>query len=114
MKILKPINEFTVKRSKWLRGEGTIKSKLLRESDNKMCCLGFYCIAAGAEESEILELSGLCSLQDALNIYTPITNDIGRHGIYPANDSKITSDPDREAQLITKFAALGITIKFED
>jgi len=36
-----------IDRTKWLRGEGSDASRLLRPSDGKMCCLGFACLAAG-------------------------------------------------------------------
>lgn len=35
------MKKVVVDRSKWLRGEGALNSFLLRESDGKMCCLGF-------------------------------------------------------------------------
>lgn len=35
------MKKVVVDRSKWLRGEGAVNSFLLRESDGKMCCLGF-------------------------------------------------------------------------
>ena len=38
---------FTINRKKWLRGEGDDDSRLLRSTDNKMCCLGFLGKACG-------------------------------------------------------------------
>lgn len=42
-----------IDRSKWLRGEGETASKLLRERDGKMCCLGFYLLSCGLEPDMI-------------------------------------------------------------
>jgi hypothetical protein len=47
------VKKFTVKRKTWLRGEGSTKSALLREKDQKMCCLGFYSLATGYKPEEI-------------------------------------------------------------
>ena len=43
----------TIDRSRWLRGEGSHSSSLLRGSDGKMCCLGFVALAAGHSKEEI-------------------------------------------------------------
>jgi hypothetical protein len=48
---------FYVSRARWLRGEGSQNSRLLRPSDGKMCCLGFYGRACGIP-SEQLENAG--------------------------------------------------------
>jgi hypothetical protein len=42
-----------VKRSEWLRGEGSVASMLFREKDSKRCCLGFRMNNAGYQDSEI-------------------------------------------------------------
>lgn len=47
--------KLVIDRSKWLRGEGSSNSKLLRESDGKMCCLGFYAKQCGYTDEEILQ-----------------------------------------------------------
>ena len=41
----------TISRKRWLRGEK--ESCLLREKDQKMCCLGFLLKAAGAKDKDI-------------------------------------------------------------
>ena len=40
-----------IDRAKWLRGEGADKSYLVRDSDQKMCCLGFYGCSLGIDPS---------------------------------------------------------------
>lgn len=46
--------KLTIDRTKWLRGEGGEESFLLRGSDKKMCCLGFYGLACGISENMLL------------------------------------------------------------
>lgn len=53
------VNEKTkvvIPRSRWLRGEGAMKSFLLRASDGKMCCLGHACLALGKTEDDIRQV----------------------------------------------------------
>ena len=45
--------KLVIDESKWLRGEGHEHSRLLREKDGKMCCLGFLALACGFSEKEI-------------------------------------------------------------
>lgn len=49
------VTELVIDRSKWLRGEGSNASRLLRESDGKMCCLGMYGLACGLTPEDLLE-----------------------------------------------------------
>jgi hypothetical protein len=49
--------KLTIDRKKWLRGEGSATSLLLRRGDGKMCCLGFYGLACGLKETDILGIS---------------------------------------------------------
>lgn len=47
--------DLVIDRSKWMRGEEK-PGKLLRKSDGKMCCLGFFSLACGLKPDEIIEL----------------------------------------------------------
>lgn len=47
--------KLVIDRTRWLRGEKD--SFLLRELDDKMCCLGFYCIARELLEEDIEDKS---------------------------------------------------------
>ena len=42
-----------VKRSKWFRGHGGDRSKLLIPETGEMCCLGFACLVAGLTKADI-------------------------------------------------------------
>jgi len=61
--MIKKATEFTVVRSKWFRGNHR-GSMLLRPTDGRMCCMGFYALACGATEDQISELRSLAELDD--------------------------------------------------
>ena len=111
--------ELTIDREMWLRGEGASRSKLLRHSDGKMCCLGFLCLAAGTrakairgvaqpdllflEELERDELRWLtddetCS-QDCIDAME-------------VNDDDSIEEPEREAAITEILARHGIHATF--
>lgn len=48
--------KLVIDRSKWLRGEGSEKSFLLRSTDGKMCCLGFFGLACGLTAERITDV----------------------------------------------------------
>lgn len=116
--------EFTVDRSKWLRGEDD-ESMLLRKCDNKMCCLGFFALACGLTRDEISGKSTPSSLA-IRNIKLPSTMQFlldeenqsidSRLGnsMMATNDSKNINDDERERQLKLLFEQVGIEILFED
>ena len=46
-----------IDRNRWLRGEGSGVSRLLRSTDGKMCCLGFCMLALGRTEEQIRDVT---------------------------------------------------------
>ena len=48
-----PLIPLVIDRRRWLRGEGGLVSALYRDSDRKMCCLGFACLASGLRVADI-------------------------------------------------------------
>ncbi len=118
-----------VDRSKWLRGEGTVNSMLLRPSDGKMCCLGFVCLALGRTEEDIRELkspadrhgsdfdrAGHGTVLLAAASYNGTTAEmpdaVGR--AMEVNDSKWIHEDEREVTIINALSQLGIDIEFVD
>ena len=124
--------KFTVKRSLWLRGEGSTHhngSFLLRKVDGKMCCLGFLGLACGYTQDQISGITSPAGLAangigDAmypskLQSYKP-----GRrlgHGYSPEadelmgiNDDVTMKDHDREARLTERFKMIGVEVEFVD
>jgi len=53
---------FKISRKKWLKGEGHIKSYLLRPSDGKMCCVGQVAEQCGLKESRLVGKRGVGTL----------------------------------------------------
>jgi hypothetical protein len=46
--------EVVIDRERWLRGEGSTQSFLLRPEDGRMCCIGFACLAADLKPEDIM------------------------------------------------------------
>lgn len=53
------ITRVVVDRSKWLRGEGSYKSRLLRPADGRMCCMGSAALAKGLSKDEIRDVQSV-------------------------------------------------------
>jgi hypothetical protein len=113
------VTAFTVKRSQWLRGEGGYYSRLLRESDKKMCCLGFLAKACGATDEQILNKS----IPGGVDPFDGWPRKLIEHpddgspqpfwAMMSEND-KSTWTINKEEKLIEFFAKIGITLTFED
>jgi hypothetical protein len=126
--------KFTIDRKTWLRGEGGDASALLRESDNKMCCLGGIArqcgitgiagelAPAGVEEDQWDKFpeplrpykrpySGSIaeSAHRTYNDNSDLAADMMR-----VNDDEVISDEYREAKLIALCAPHGIELEFTD
>lgn len=127
MRRFKIPKQFTVKRSKWLRGEGLVHSYLLREEDGKMCCVGFLTKECGFTDKDILCKQALDQLLDEirnreadseectdLTALGRLEHFISSKGIYDRNDDESIMDSSREKRLIKSFKAFGITLTFED
>ncbi len=121
------IKEFTVKRSTWLRGNGS--GRLLHFGDR--CCLGFLAEACGYKDDQIHDLGvpSECISRYYANLWpetiaadelnTEICNKIIHANDIEICDAdndlfKIESDTDRERILTGLFADAKITVKFED
>lgn len=106
-----------VDRTKWLRGEGSRASKLLREQDGKMCCMGFASLAAGYTEDQIKGNAEINHLQDDMGklVIKPGFKKIFKNtqtvgDLYNANDR---DDYDtREADIIRLGATVGLNFSF--
>lgn len=117
----------TVERSRWLRGEGSTASALLREKDGKMCCLGFVCLALGRTEDQIRDKSsptcgewtGDGSAMAGSGTRLIVRTDSGGW-VKPSpieramvvNDNKDMSDSAREIALQKLLEEIGIDLEF--
>jgi hypothetical protein len=115
---METVLKFTVDRKRWLRGEGEQNSLLLRESDNKMCCLGFACLAAGHTEDEIRNVATPTGLnrERGLRCLLPNYNSRAISWAMEWNDcpgdASLTEEK-REQVIAEKLAEIGIEVVFE-
>lgn len=122
-----------IDRKTWLRGEGSEDSRLLRGSDGKMCCLGFYGLACGLEPKEIKGMEAPFNLpEESLKKVSPwLLLRADRGGarepssacstLMTTNDREVHvgnsfSDPfteqDREESIKRTFALNGVEVEF--
>lgn len=102
----------TIDRNMWLRGEGGERSKLLRPSDGKMCCLGFDALARGLSKDDIFDRSGPSAVwmqaphNHAYNEWQRRVLVIIENAI-KVNDCRYLDEPTREAELMPILCSLG-------
>lgn len=113
------MRKLVIDRTKWLRGEGADESRLRRERDGKMCCLGFYSIACGFSEEQITGVHYPVGLR---NIEVPFPEEMqwtlqnapnlaGK--LAQINDFGQDEDENtREAKIIDRFAAVDVEVEF--
>ena len=122
------MTKFTVSRKRWLRGEGSDASTLLRQKDSKMCCLGFFAMqVCGAKESDIYDLQApSCAWRtvkwpekvwrenDMNGERSAARESMEINGLMQINDEVNLSEIDREAMLKEDFKAFGYEVEFVD
>lgn len=121
--------KLVIERDKWLRGDQVALggSYLLRKSDGKMCCLGFYCKAKGVAEKDIRGIStpsGLYQLRDEslpelLELPDDIVDDEHRaknndicDELMDVNDRKM-DEKEREKDIIRLFSKINVDVEFK-
>jgi hypothetical protein len=113
--------ELIIDRKIWLRGEGSDDSYLLRNSDNKQCCVGFLCEALGIDRET---LKGK-KVADRFEVPKWMTERWGPEKMigecpldiqvaYETNDSTKLTEAEREARIAEIFARHDIQVKFID
>lgn len=111
-----------IDRQKWLRGEGSAASSLLRAADQKQCCIGIYLEQTGINRAMLngrkAFKSYVSSKYGHVNVL-PTTSETGwLHDneivvpLYQINDNVNLNDAEREAELTTRFAAQGVEVEF--
>ena len=131
--------QVTIDRSKWLRGEGSPGSRLIRERDKKQCCIGFVCLTAGIPANGILgrgspmqvdiyklgpwdfkqdndTMFAAFALNDAIDGHRPDSGGLTSNALLRTKglDGEIVDDADREARLTKFLATVGIELTFVD
>lgn len=103
--------ELKIVRNRWLRGEGSEESYLLRRRDKKQCCVGFYALALGLKEEDIVGhkvLRDIVSVPAAQNPIWP--GEMAR--LYHDNDDENITDTAREAKIKDIFARHNVEVEF--
>lgn len=129
------MTEVTVERHRWYRGQKQ-GSMLLRNQDNKMCCLGFAALACGLGPKQIrgiptpAAVSGAEAVPVWLNLITKgvgetltlVTKEMGETltdsplclSLMGANDSEYTSDAVKEELIAEEGLNAGLKFVFVD
>lgn len=92
------VKKFIVYREDWHRGKGAHGSKLIREEDDKLCCLGFLALQCGMPAHKILGKGFFSEVSEIAAIPEKVVKN--QYDIGKLNDKE--SLDDREEQL-TKF-----------
>lgn len=125
------MRELTIDRKTWLRGCGSIKSKLLN-NDGMRCCLGFECQALGYTDEQLLDRVSPRAIVDSVD-FGHETKNIPQelawlvHRVSFDGDRALESTPDahelmsindielvenREERIAEIFARNGVEVKF--
>lgn len=115
-----------IERSKWLHGEGSEESRLLRSEDGKMCCLGFFALSCNLTPDHISDeptpnevgirmwdqnvADWLWDDASGLEAASYLSSDC--QALMDINDSVIITEDDREKQIATIFASRGVEVEF--
>ncbi len=116
---MKTVKEFTIKRSKWLRGDD-LNSCLLKKNGHK-CCLGFYGQALGVSNAAMRDVGSPCEsdgykekapewmLHLGNKLDSTITEKLMR-----INDEYCLPQAQREKDIAKIFKEQGVKVKFVD
>ncbi len=117
------VKEFTIVREKWIRGKaaryaGMVISRLVTDH-GQMCCLGFYGVACGVPERNMLNVSFPnqvlpSRLNDGINQFFKLPNEQRDTQIrlIEANDKVDISAKERERTLKRLFRRIGVRVNF--
>lgn len=113
---MKDVKEFTIDRARWLCAptQGYEDSELYRESDRKMCCLGFYARALGARVKDIKHKdcpSNAKSVHWTDWVLENGLNSLSTKDMIEENDFEV-SNKMRERKIRGLFAKHGVKVKF--
>ena len=104
-----------VSRRRWWRGHGPGFGKnYLRNTDGKMCCLGFACRVFGARSKDIVGQGMPRDVDTDLFIGTPLGNDkqITLQQLAHINDEAQLTASERERELKRIGKTIGIDFTF--
>jgi hypothetical protein len=114
-----------IDRTQWFRGQGYMNSRLL-DGDGMKCCLGFYSLAKGYSETDILRITSPAFLPDKgekiselveenprkNEICQPIVNNDLCMVLMDVNDDTELTETAREKQIRANFETIGVEVEF--
>lgn len=107
------IKEFIIKRSRWIRGESADKVWMLRPSDKKMDCLGFFAKAYGFPDEKIINVRLPSQVFSVFPIVPKWLKE--NEGLLSnMNDGEFDSGEERESDLREFMSMIGFAVKFVD
>lgn len=124
------MHEFTIQRSKWVRGTIGGDSKLLNSQGNK-CCLGFLCSSFGAHDDILKNQTGPDKIANKLSlpdwlvhwsyqasiegtqVWHPFST-YATNVLISVNDCSLLTEKQREEKLAEVFAVHGVKVTFVD
>jgi len=113
--------KLVIERAKWYRG--MVGSRLL-DGDGQKCCLGFYGLACGLKEKQLLGRGEPCEVRSDLWPDTCVTYLADAEYVarwfqtswttkaIQINDDETSSPKSRERDLIAHFAKVGVDVEF--
>jgi len=115
--------KLTIDRTVWLRGEGPEPSRLRRESDGKMCCIGIFLKECGVTDAVLTGATTASNVEEHVPpeyrefLINPLhgdrfERDSDIYRLYDTNDDKTLHDHVREERIIDRFANHGIEVEF--
>ena len=115
--------KLTIDRLEWLRGEGPLRSKLLRDSDGKRCCVGIYAQALGVPDEKILDCAWPNRMGEDILIWDSETwwcaeeapwlhNECAAPGLANINDDPELNEVTREQLITGRFAEHDVEVTF--
>lgn len=119
---MEQIKELVISRSIWLRGGPEGESKLLRTTDNKMCCLGIYLEACGIAKDQLEDVETPANMDPGQEIPVWLLEDdldpddsspVARE-LMMVNDDSNVSEEKREDFIASEFEKQGIKVTFTD
>lgn len=103
--------KLTIDRNIWLRGEGDQMSCLLRESDQKRCCVGIYLGALGIPDGALRDRKNAATIEAELPDSAQWLLELRIGGLYTINDQRMP-ERDREDQIAEGFRNHGVEVEF--
>ncbi len=109
---------FIIDRTTWLRGEGPLKSYLLRDGDSKMCCLGTVALSCGFSKDNILGIRSPSRLgwkemeEDSFFRSSSNAFSLAVSSMMCVNDNPNKTDVQREEELKNLALQIGFTLEF--